>query len=183
MQVDTTALDGVLILRPRRFGDDRGFFMESYNQAVFNQATGLDIDFIQDNHSRSVKGVLRGLHYQLAPNAQSKLVRCISGTIFDVAVDIRRTSPTFGQWVCEYLSADNNKQLWVPAGFAHGFLTTSSTAEVIYKVDAPYAPDCERSIRWDDQQLGIQWPDVGNQPTLSSKDSAAAQFAIADVFE
>lgn len=183
MDVETTALEGVLVLTPKRHGDERGFFMESYNRATFAEATGLDIEFIQDNHSRSTNGVLRGLHYQLPPHAQSKLVRVVQGEIFDVAVDIRRNSPTFGQWTGVALSAENARQLWAPAGFAHGFLVTSDTAEVIYKVDAPYAPECERSISWCDTAIGVDWPGIEQEPTVSQKDRAAPPLSSADLFE
>lgn len=183
MHIESTALEGVLVLTPRRHGDDRGFFMESYNQAAFAEVTGQAVDFVQDNHSRSARGVLRGLHYQLPPAAQGKLVRVVAGEIFDVAVDIRRTSPTCGQWTGVRLSAANARQLWVPAGFAHGFVVTSDSADVIYKVDAYYAPDCEASIRWDDPEIGIDWPETGAAPILSTKDAAAPAFADARLFD
>jgi dTDP-4-dehydrorhamnose 3,5-epimerase len=183
MDVETTALEGVLILTPKRHGDERGFFMESYNRSTFAKATGLHIEFIQDNHSRSTQGVLRGLHYQMHPHAQSKLVRVVQGEIFDVAADIRRNSPTFGQWTGTRLSSENARQLWVPAGFAHGFLVTSETAEVIYKVDAPYAPECERSIAWNDTTIGIEWPSLQQPPLVSPKDRDAPALSSADLFE
>ncbi|MCC6813093.1 MAG: dTDP-4-dehydrorhamnose 3,5-epimerase, partial [Rubrivivax sp.] len=157
MHVIPTALAGVLVLEPRVFGDDRGFFMESYNRRSFAQATGLDIDFVQDNHSRSRKGVLRGLHYQLR-QPQGKLVRVTHGAVFDVAVDIRRGSPTFGRWVGVELSADNHRQLWVPPGLAHGFVVLSDSADFLYKTTDYYAPEHERSIAWDDPAIGIDWP-------------------------
>jgi len=169
-----------LLLTPRLFGDDRGFFFESWNQRSFAAALGLPVEqapvFVQDNHSRSSRGVLRGLHYQLPPHPQGKLVRCIVGDIFDVAVDIRRGSPTFGQWVGAVLSAENQQQLWVPEGFAHGFLTLSEHAEVLYKTTDFWSKDCERAIRWDDQQVAIAWPldSLGGiEPLLAEKDAAA----------
>jgi dTDP-4-dehydrorhamnose 3,5-epimerase len=173
------ALNGPLLLTPRVFGDDRGFFFESWNQQAFNAAAGATC-FVQDNHSRSSRGVLRGLHYQLPPHPQGKLVRCVLGEIFDVAVDIRRSSPTFGQWVGAVLSATNHQQLWVPAGFAHGFLTLSEQAEVLYKTTDVWSRDCERAIRWDDPELAIAWPLealAGAEPQLSEKDAAAPLLA------
>ena len=193
MQVEvlTTAagvpVQGPLLLTPRVFGDERGFFFESWNQQAFNAAAG-DTAFVQDNHSRSSRGVLRGLHYQLPPNPQGKLVRCVLGEIFDVAVDIRRSSPTFGQWVGAVLSADNKQQLWVPAGFAHGFLTLSEQAEVFYKTTDFWSRQCERAILWDDPALAIAWPLealAGAVPQLSQKDGAApllAELSPADLF-
>jgi dTDP-4-dehydrorhamnose 3,5-epimerase len=181
VQIRPTALPEVLLVEPRIFADDRGFFMESYSRAVFSEAAGRDVDFVQDNHSLSKKGVLRGLHYQLPPNAQGKLVRAVAGEIFDVAVDIRRGSPTFGRWVGEILSADNRRQLWVPEGFAHGFLTLSERAEVLYKASAYYAPASERSLAWDDPALGIEWP-TGIGPLLSPKDSDAPRLEAAELF-
>jgi len=181
-----------LLLTPRLFGDDRGFFFESWNQRAFSQALGLALEqapaFVQDNHSRSSRGVLRGLHYQLQPHPQGKLVRCIVGEIFDVAVDIRRSSPTFGQWVVAVLSAENHQQLWVPEGFAHGFLTLSEQAEVLYKTTDFWSKDCERAIRWDDPDLAITWPGAqleGMAPLLAPKDAAAPWLAdapAADLF-
>jgi dTDP-4-dehydrorhamnose 3,5-epimerase len=169
-----------LLITPRLFGDDRGFFYESWNQRSFAQALGLPQGqapaFVQDNHSRSAKGVLRGLHYQLPPHPQGKLVRCIVGEIFDVAVDIRRSAPTFGQWVGASLSAENHQQLWVPEGFAHGFLTLSGHAEVLYKTTDFWSKECERSIRWDDPQLKVAWPLQqleGIEPLLALKDASA----------
>ena len=181
------ALQGPLLLTPRVFGDERGFFLESWNQQAFNAAAG-DTAFVQDNHSRSSRGVLRGLHYQLPPHPQGKLVRCVLGEIFDVAVDIRRSSPSFGQWVGAVLSADNKQQLWVPAGFAHGFLTLSEQAEVLYKTTDFWSRECERAIRWDDPQLAIAWPLealAGAEPQLSEKDAVApllAELAEGDLF-
>lgn len=175
------AIEGPLLLTPKVFGDARGFFFESWNQRAFAAAAGPTV-FVQDNHSRSAAGVLRGLHYQLPPHPQGKLVRCVLGAIFDVAVDIRRSSPTFGQWVTAELSAENNAQLWVPGGFAHGFLTLSEHAEVLYKTTDFWSRDCERSLRWDDPQLAIPWPLerlAGALPQLSAKDAQAPGFSAA----
>ena len=175
MKVIDTALPGVLILEPRVFGDARGFFMESYNRRVFAEVTGQDVEFVQDNHSRSAKGVLRGLHYQLR-QPQGKLVRVVRGAVFDVADDIRRESPRFGGWVGVELSADNQRQLWVPPGFAHGFLVLSESAEFLYKTTDYYAPEHERSILWSDGDIGIDWPLAAHgleQPLLSAKDAQA----------
>ena len=172
-EVTTTALPGVLIVRPIIHGDNRGFFFESFNSRSFADSTGLNVNFVQDNHSRSEKGVLRGLHYQIH-QAQGKLIRVVEGSIFDVAVDIRRGSPTFGKWVGVELSADNKKQLWVPPDFAHGFLVTSDVAQVLYKTTDYYAPEYERSIMWDDPDIGIEWPELGAYPLLSDKDKYAS---------
>ncbi|POZ63876.1 dTDP-4-dehydrorhamnose 3,5-epimerase [Chromobacterium alticapitis] len=172
--IDTDIAD-VKILEPRVFGDDRGFFFESYHRQRFEEALGYSVDFVQDNHSRSSKGVLRGLHYQLAPHAQGKLVRVVEGAVFDVAVDIRPDSATFGQWVGMELSAANKRQMWIPAGFAHGFLTLSEHAEFLYKTTDYWHPEFERSIAWNDPELAIVWPT--DNPTLSAKDSQAASFA------
>lgn len=182
MKAILTAVPEVLLLEPKVFGDDRGFFMETFNARGFRELTGCDKPFVQDNHSRSTRGVLRGLHYQLGAHAQDKLVRCVAGEIFDVAVDIRRGSKTYGRWVGARLSAANRHQLWVPVGFAHGFLVLSETAEVIYKVTDYYDPTGERSIRWDDPQLVIDWPELDVAPLLSGKDAAAPAFAEAEVF-
>jgi dTDP-4-dehydrorhamnose 3,5-epimerase len=170
----------VLLIEPQVFGDDRGFFFESFNQNKFEEATGLKINFVQDNHSKSVKGVLRGLHYQLPPKAQGKLVRVIQGEVFDVAVDLRQSSPTFGKWVGEIISADNKKQIWIPEGFAHGFLTLSDTAEFLYKTTDFYSKDHEEAIQWNDKTIGIDWPikDV----SLSTKDKSAVSFKEARYF-
>lgn len=173
LQVTPTAIPGVLILEPKRFGDERGFFLESFNQRAFNEATGLDVQFVQDNHSRSAKGVLRGLHYQLPPHAQGKLVRVVRGSVFDVAVDIRRDSPTFGQWVGVELSEDNHRQLWIPPGLAHGFLVTSESADFLYKTTDYYAPAAERGLRWDDPTVGIAWPLDGVQLIIAERDRQA----------
>jgi len=180
MNVTPLRIPDVLVLEPKVFGDDRGFFFESFNQKVFAQTTGVTSSFVQDNHSRSIQGVLRGLHYQIK-QPQGKLVRAVSGEIFDVAVDVRKSSPTYGQWVCERLSAENKKQMWVPVGFAHGFLVISPTAEVLYKTTDYYAPEFERSIAWNDPTLSVTWPITG-EPSLSAKDKQGASFAAAEVF-
>jgi len=180
MNVITTDLPGVLIIEPKVFGDERGFFYESFNAKAFQDATGLDTQFVQDNHSRSQKGVLRGLHYQLQ-NTQGKLVRVTAGEVLDVAVDIRRSSPHFGKWVAVRLSAENHRQLWVPEGFAHGFVVLSEFAEFLYKTTNYYDPSSERSIRWDDPALGIDWQ-LDEAPKLSAKDKVGALLKDADVF-
>lgn len=178
-----TPVAGPLLITPQVFGDERGFFFESWNQQAFAAALEADgqpmQEFVQDNHSRSSQGVLRGLHYQLPPHPQGKLVRCVLGEIFDVAVDLRRGAPTFGHWVGARLSAANHQQLWVPAGFAHGFLTLSEQAEVLYKTTDFWSRDCERAIRWDDPQLAIAWPQLSSlaTPLLSAKDAAAPRLA------
>ncbi len=179
--VTPTAIPDVLVLEPRVFGDARGFFFESYNARDFAQATGLQVEFVQDNHSQSARGVLRGLHYQIA-HAQGKLVRVVHGEVFDVAVDLRRSSPTFGRWVGERLSADKHKQLWVPPGFAHGFVVLSESAGFLYKTTDYWYPEHERSLRWDDPDLGIDWPLDGLQPLLAAKDAAAPLLREAEVF-
>lgn len=175
-----TVLPGVLILEPKVFGDVRGFFYESFNAQDFAQATGLDVNFVQDNHSRSAQGVLRGLHYQIQ-QPQGKLVRVTEGEVFDVAVDIRRSSPHFGQWVGVHLSADNRRQLWVPPGFAHGFAVLSASADCLYKTTDYYAPEHERCIMWKDPDLAIAWP-LQAAPLLASKDANAPVLAQAEVF-
>jgi len=175
-------MEGPLLITPQLFGDERGFFFESWNQGRFDEAVGCSTSFVQDNHSRSTRGVLRGLHYQLEPEAQGKLVRCPVGRIFDVAVDLRRGSPTFGQWVSAELSAENQQQLWVPVGFAHGFLTLSESAEVLYKTSGYWSKACERSLSWNDPQLAIDWPfqqDGINNPLLAEKDASAPTLATA----
>jgi dTDP-4-dehydrorhamnose 3,5-epimerase len=175
-------MEGPLLITPRVFGDDRGFFYESWNQQRFDDAVGAATSFAQDNHSRSSRGVLRGLHYQLEPEPQGKLVRCPVGAVFDVAVDLRRSSPTFGQWVGAELSADNQQQLWVPVGFGHGFLTLSEAAEVLYKASGYWSKTCERSLRWNDPELAIAWPLDrlnGSEPLLAEKDAAAPGFTEA----
>ena len=175
MKASPTKIADVILLEPKVFGDERGFFFESFNQQVFEQATGVKTQFVQDNHSKSGKGVLRGLHFQIE-NAQGKLVRVTQGEVFDVAVDIRPDSPTFGQWAGEILSAENKRQLWIPAGLAHGFLVLSDTAEFLYKTTQYYAPVHERCIAWDDATLAIDWPLDGVQPKLSVKDQSGATF-------
>lgn len=180
MNVVKTDIDGLLILEPKVFGDARGFFYESFNQQAFNAATGLDVQFVQDNHSRSSKGVLRGLHYQLPPHAQGKLVRCVRGAVFDVAVDIRSGSATFGKWVGVELSEDNNRQFWIPPGFAHGFVTLTDSADFLYKTTAYYAPTHDRSIAWNDPGISILWPNVGVPPQLSGKDANGIFLAEAE---
>ncbi|WP_430447586.1 MAG: dTDP-4-dehydrorhamnose 3,5-epimerase [Pseudomonas piscis] len=180
MKVIATELPGVLIIEPKVFGDERGFFYESFNSKVFGEATGLDVQFVQDNHSRSQKGVLRGLHYQLQ-NTQGKLVRVTRGEVLDVAVDIRRSSPHFGRWVAVRLSADNHRQIWVPEGFAHGFVVLSDFAEFLYKTTDYYTPSAERCIRWDDPTLAIDW-ELSEPPQLSAKDQAGSLLTEADLF-
>jgi dTDP-4-dehydrorhamnose 3,5-epimerase len=175
MQVTKTAIADVLLLEPKVFGDERGFFFESFNEKVFREATGVTLPFVQDNHSKSGYGVLRGLHYQLQ-QPQGKLVRVISGEVFDVAVDIRSESPTYGKWVGEVLSATNKRQLWVPPGLAHGFVVLSETAEFLYKTTDYYAPEHERCIAWNDPTLAIAWPAITIAPKLSAKDSAGTAF-------
>jgi len=178
MKATRLAIPDVVLLEPKVFGDERGFFYESFNEQVFRNATGADVRFVQDNHSRSAQNVLRGLHYQLPPKAQGKLVRVVVGEVFDVAVDIRQESPTFGKWVGEILSADNKRQLWIPPGFAHGFLVLSEVAEFLYKTTDYYAPALERCIRWDDPELAVNWPLLGT-PVLSEKDLAGDFFRAA----
>jgi dTDP-4-dehydrorhamnose 3,5-epimerase len=182
MKVIPTDLPEVLILEPRVFGDERGFFMESYNQRAFNEAVGYDVDFVQDNHSRSARGVLRGLHYQLPPDAQGKLVRVTSGRVYDVAVDMRRGSERFGKWTGVELSSENHQQLWIPEGFAHGFLVLSESADFLYKTTNYYAPGSERAVRWNDDDLGIRWPGTGSSPRLSDKDATAPLLRDAETF-
>ena len=181
MRVIQTALPGVLLLEPRVFGDERGFFFESFNDKLFTQAVGAPVAFVQDNHSRSSRGVLRGLHYQRPPHAQGKLVRVVQGEVFDVAVDIRAGSPTFGRWVGEVLSEQNKRQLWIPTGFAHGFVTLSETADFLYKTTDFYAPQAERCIAWNDPAIGIHWPYDG-QPQVSAKDALGVGLGGAEVF-
>jgi len=182
MNVIPTAIDGLLILEPKVFGDARGFFMESFNQKTFNEAVGHGVEFVQDNHSRSAKGVLRGLHYQLPPHAQGKLVRVTQGSVFDVAVDIRQGSATFGKWVGVELSGENHRQLWLPPGMAHGFLVISESADFLYKTTDYYAPQAEGCVLWSDPALGIEWPDVGTLPQLAAKDAGAPLLSGAKVF-
>lgn len=180
MQFTPLAIPDVLLIEHKVFGDERGFFFESFNHREFEAAVGRTVSFVQDNHSKSSKGVLRGLHYQIQ-QPQGKLVRVVKGAVFDVAVDIRRSSPTFGQWVGEVLSEENKKQLWVPEGFAHGFLTLTDTAEFLYKTTDYYAPNFERSLLWNDSDLEIKWP-LDTYPILSTKDKTANKFEAADVF-
>jgi dTDP-4-dehydrorhamnose 3,5-epimerase len=182
MKVTPTELPGVLILEPRVFGDARGFFMESFNQRAFDAALGVHVDFVQDNHSLSQRGVLRGLHYQLPPHAQGKLVRVVRGSVFDVAVDIRRGSPTFGRWVGAVLDAKVHRQMWVPAGFAHGFLALEDDTHFLYKTTDFYDQASERAVAWDDPALAIAWPLQGATPILAPKDAAAPRLASADLF-
>ena len=181
MKVTPLAIPDVLLIEPEVFGDDRGFFFESFNQHRFEEAVGKKVNFVQDNHSKSTKGALRGLHYQLPPKAQGKLVRVIQGEVFDVAVDIRKSSPTFGHWTGEILSADNKKQMWIPEGFAHGFITLSETSEFLYKTTDFYSKEHERVIKWNDETIQIQWP--AKDVLLSSKDEAATSFEEAIFFK
>lgn len=181
MNVISTAIPDVKIIEPKVFGDARGFFYESFNARAFAEGTGVNVQFVQDNHSKSARNVLRGLHYQLQ-QAQGKLVRVVQGEVWDVAVDIRRSSPTFGQWVGDILSAENNRQLWVPAGFAHGFVVLSETAEFLYKTTDYYAPAHERCIAWNDPDLAIAWP-IDGAPSLSAKDAQGVAFKDADYFQ
>jgi len=180
MNVIPTAIPDVLLLEPKVFGDARGFFFESYNRRTFQEATGLDVDFVQDNYSRSAQGVLRGLHYQIQ-QPQGKLVRVVAGAVFDVAVDMRAGSPSFGRWVGAELSADNKRMMWVPPGFAHGFLVLSEYAEFLYKTTDYYAPAFERILAWNDPQIGIAWP-LSGAPLLSAKDQAGVRLQDAEVF-
>ncbi|NRR31630.1 dTDP-4-dehydrorhamnose 3,5-epimerase [Oxalobacteraceae bacterium] len=180
MNVISTPLEGLLVIEPKVFGDDRGFFYESFNARRFAELTGVQVEFVQDNHSRSARNVLRGLHYQIQ-QAQGKLVRVTAGAVFDVAVDLRKSSPTFGQWYGLELSAENKRQLWIPAGFAHGFVVTSESAEFLYKTTDYWAPEFERSILWNDPAIGIEWP-LEAAPLLSGKDQAGSLLANAEVF-
>jgi len=180
LKIIPTNIPEVLVIEPKVFGDERGFFFESFNQAKFEAAIGRQVHFVQDNHSKSVKNVLRGLHYQIK-QPQGKLVRVVQGEVFDVAVDLRKSSPTFGQWVGEILSADNKKQLWVPEGFAHGFVVLSESAEFLYKTTDYWAPEFERSIAWNDPQIAIEWP-LRCEPSLSGKDKLASTLTNAEHF-
>lgn len=182
MNVINTTIPEVFIFEPKVFGDARGFFFESFNKKIFEETIGRKAEFVQDNHSQSQKGVLRGLHYQLSPHAQGKLVRCIEGEVFDVAVDIRRNSPYFGHWVGVNLSAENKRQLWIPEGFAHGFLTLSETAQFLYKATNFYAPQSERSIIWNDKEINIDWPKVDNIQ-LSAKDQLGMKLSEAELYK
>jgi dTDP-4-dehydrorhamnose 3,5-epimerase len=181
VNVIITEIPDVLILEPKVFGDDRGFFFESFNEKLLREKAGIDVSFVQDNHSKSSRGVLRGLHYQLPPAAQGKLVRCVTGEVYDVAVDIRRSSATFGKWVGAKLSAENKRQMWIPEGFGHGFMVLSENAEFLYKTTSYYAPEQERGICWDDPELKISWPGT-IKPILSSKDAVAPLLCHADCF-
>lgn len=183
MKISPTSLPEVLIVEPRVFGDARGFFTESWNEQVFNKAVGREVRFVQDNHSRSARGVLRGLHYQLPPHTQGKLVRVVSGAVFDVAVDLRKSSPNFGRWSGVELTAENHRQIWVPPGFAHGFLVLSETADFLYKTTDTYAPQAEGCVRWNDPAIGIEWPELGLVPLLAEKDAKAALLADAKHFD
>lgn len=180
MNVTLLAIPDVVLLEPKVFGDSRGFFFESFNQRQFNEAVGRDVTFVQDNHSRSTRHVLRGLHYQIQ-QPQGKLVRVVRGEVFDVAVDLRRSSPTFGQWVGECLSEENKRQLWIPEGFGHGFVVLSETAEFLYKTTDYYAPQFERTILWNDPSLGVEWP-INAPPVLSAKDLVGTPFQEAELF-
>lgn len=182
MQFTRLAIPDVLLFTPKVFGDERGFFFESFNARVFREATQLDLEFVQDNHSKSRRGVLRGLHYQLPPKAQGKLVRVTAGEVYDVAVDIRRSSPYFGQWVGAYLSGDNKQQLWIPPGFAHGFVTLSDSAEFLYKTTDFYSPEHEQCIAWDDVSISVEWP-LPEAPALSAKDCLGKSLHNAVVFD
>lgn len=182
MKVTPTALPEVMLLEPKVFGDERGFFLESFNQRAFDAAVGQHVAFVQDNHSCSARGVLRGLHYQLPPHAQGKLVRVVRGSAFDVAVDIRRGSPTFGRWVGATHDAKDHKQMWIPPGFAHGFLALEDDTHILYKTTDFYAKACERSIIWNDSAIGIAWPDVGGAPLMAAKDLSAPPLKAAEVF-
>ncbi len=182
MNVIKTSIPDVLIFEPKVFGDERGFFFESFNHKLFEEAVGYPVTFVQDNHSKSSKGVLRGLHYQLPPHAQGKLVRCVAGEVFDVAVDIRKNSPTFGQWVGVHLSGENKQQLWIPEGFAHGFVTLTDTAEFLYKTTNYYCRDSDRGIIWNDEQLAITWPDQYIDYRLSDKDQQQPAFINMEPF-
>lgn len=182
MKVVSTSIADLLILEPKVFGDARGFFMESFNARTFAEVSGLEVDFVQDNHSRSQRGVLRGLHYQLS-QPQGKLVRVVSGRVFDVAVDMRRSSPTFGRWAGVELSEENHRQFWVPAGFAHGFVVLSETADFLYKTTDYYAPEHERCLAWNDPAVGVEWPLEGIEPLLSAKDRVGKSLAEADTFD
>ena len=177
MRTEATAIDGVVVVEPQVFGDARGFFLETFNQRALEAALGRTLHFVQDNHSRSARGVLRGLHWQAGSDAQGKLVRVARGTVYDVAVDIRPASPTFGRWLGVELSGANHRQIWIAPGLAHGFLVLSDSADVLYKATAYYAPASERTLRWDDPELAIGWPDVGAPPTLSPRDAAGMTFA------
>ncbi len=180
MNVIKTAIPDVIIFEPKVFGDERGYFFESFNRKLFEEAVGYPVSFVQDNHSKSSKGVLRGLHYQLSPHVQGKLVRCVAGEVFDVAVDIRKSSPTFGQWVGVHLSGENKRQLWMPEGFAHGFVTLSETADFLYKTTNYYCVASDRGIAWNDEQLAVAWPVEGMNLIVSDKDQKQPIFKLAE---
>lgn len=182
MKVTPAAIPDVLLIEPQVFRDERGFFFECHNERVFAEAAGIQARFVQDNHSRSVRNVLRGLHYQIQ-QPQGKLVRVIAGSVFDVTVDLRRSSPTFGRWVSTELSADNKRMVWIPPGFAHGFLVTGDAAEVVYKTTDYYAPEHERCVAWNDTDIGIQWPLAGGTPILAARDNAGKRLRDAEVFD
>lgn len=183
MNIIKTDIPDILIFEPRVFGDTRGFFFESFSSRIFDEAVGRNVEFVQDNHSQSQKGVLRGLHYQLSPHAQGKLVRCIEGEVFDVAIDIRRSSPTFSQWVGAILSTENKRQLWIPEGFAHGFIALSDKVQLVYKTTHYYVPTSERSIIWNDPDIGIEWPELAKCSIfLSEKDQQAHSLATAEIY-
>lgn len=181
MKIIDTEIPDVKIIEPRVFGDNRGYFFESYNKKIFEEGVGKNITFVQDNHSSSQRGVIRGLHYQMPPYSQGKLVRCVEGEVFDVAVDIRRNSPTFGEWVGVVLSAENKRQLWIPGGFAHGFMTLSDEAQFLYKTTNYYSPQSERCILWNDKDIGIKWP-ILNEYKLSEKDQKGSSFKDAEFY-
>ncbi|MCK9606754.1 MAG: dTDP-4-dehydrorhamnose 3,5-epimerase [Methylomonas sp.] len=183
MQAKRLSVPDIILFTPKVFGDERGFFYESFNQSLFGELTGFKPEFVQDNHSKSQQGVLRGLHYQLPPKGQGKLVRVVQGAVFDVAVDIRKNSSTFGQWVGVILSAENKQQMWIPAGFAHGFLTLSDTAEFLYKTTDYYSPGHERCILWNDADIGIAWPTSIATPQLSAKDQQGKPFSVAELYD
>ena len=183
MKATPTALPGVVLLEPTVFRDERGYFFESFNQRVFDEAVGAHVEFVQDNHSRSARGVLRGLHYQLPPHAQGKLVRVTHGSVFDVAVDIRRSSPAFGRWAGAELSADNFRQLWIPPGFAHGFVVLSESADFLYKTTDVWVKACDRGLRWDDADIGVAWPLPDGGPTVAAKDRTAPGLHDAELFD
>lgn len=182
MNIIDTLIPDVKIIEPKVFGDERGYFFESFNKKIFDEAVGCSVQFVQDNHSLSIQGVLRGLHYQSAPYSQGKLVRCVEGEVLDVAVDLRKSSSTFGRWVAVNLSAENKKQLWIPEGFAHGFVTLSEKAQFLYKTTGYYNPASERCIIWNDKQLGIEWPDLP-EIHLSKKDKEGVSFEQAELFD
>ena len=183
MKIQRLSIPDVVLITPKVYGDARGYFYESFNARLFCELTRSEVAFVQDNHSSSVLGTLRGLHYQIAPHGQGKLVRVVEGAVFDVVVDLRRSSKSFGQWTSAVLSAENQHQLWIPQGFAHGFLTLTDTAQFLYKTTDYYAPHAERCIAWNDQQVGIDWPKLSVAPVLSAKDQMGARLSAADCFE